>query len=228
MWPALLAAAPGLLSAGKGIFGMFGKNKNPANKAMKYLSQTPGQTQPYYQPYQEAGKGALDDLQNRYKQMLDNPGEIMGKLGAGYKQSPGYANTLREAMNAANQASAAGGMLGTPQHMQQSSEIAGNVANKDFEEYLNHILGLYQGGLGGEQGIEQQGYGANTDYANLLANLNQQKAGYSYAGQAGKNQANQANWANIFGGGADAMKAYGNYNDTQSIMDWLKHNQMGG
>ena len=89
------------------MFG--GHQQNPADKAMPYLNQIPGQVQPYYQPYQEAGKSSLADLQQRYKQMLENPGEIYNKLGEGYKQSPGYENTLRNAMAGANNAAALGG-----------------------------------------------------------------------------------------------------------------------
>lgn len=228
MWPAFLAAAPGLLSAGKGLFDMFSHHKNPANSAINELNKTPEQVRPYYQPYIDAGKGLPDELRNRYKDMLDDPNKLYNQLASGYKQSPGYANTLREALGGVSNATAAGGMLGTPQHQKDAAQVAGDVADKDFETYLKHMFGINERGLKGEEGINDKAYGANTDYANILANLNQQKAQYQYAGQTGKNQQNAANWANIFGGGANAFQGYNDYNDNQAFQEWLKSNMGGG
>ena len=179
---------------------LFAGNKNPANEANKYLDQIPGQTQPYYQPYMDAGKGALEDLQNRYKQMLDNPGELFNKLGEGYKQSPGYEATLREALSGANNASAlgGGGGLGSYGHQQLAAGAAGDVANKDFQQYINHILGLNSEGLKGEEGINQQGYSANTDYAQMLSQLYNAKGTNAANAAIGENQARGQNWSNLF------------------------------
>lgn len=211
----------GASSAVGGLAGLFGGHgKNPSDVANKRIGQIPGQVGQYYKPYQEAGSGALSDLQNRYKGLLDNPGDLYNKLGSGYTQSPGYANTLKEALTAGNNAYAAGGRAGSPGHAQASSEIAGNVANKDYETYLSHVLGMYGQGLQGEQGINQMGYGANTDYGNLIGNIGQQQAQYDYAGQAGKNSARAQDWSNIFGGLAGAGTAYGSNN---WINDYLSH-----
>ena len=57
------------------------------------------------------------------------------------------------------------GVSGTYGHQQLGAEAAGNVASQDFEKYLQHVLGLNTQGLEGEQGLEKQGYDANTDYA---------------------------------------------------------------
>ncbi len=182
------------------LFGGGGHQPNPADKAMPYLNQIPGKTQPYYQPYQEAGKTSLSDLQKRYSQLLNNPTEIYDKLGEGYQQSPGYAATLREALASANNAAAmgGGGGLGSYGHQQLAATAAGDVANKDYEQYINHMLGLYGGGLSGEQAIENQGYGANTDYAQLLANLLGTQGQYKFLGQNAKNQASAQSNSNLF------------------------------
>ncbi len=179
-----------------------GSQKNPADKAMPYLNQIPSQVQPYYQPYQEAGKSSLADLQERYKQMLDNPGEIYNKLGQGYQQSPGYAATLRQALSGANNAAAlgGGGGLGSPGAINNTAQAAGDVANQDFEKYMQNVLGLNKQGLEGEQGIEQQGYGANTDYAQMLAQLAGTQGQYAFEGQKGKNANQSQNWSNLFSG----------------------------
>lgn len=190
----------GLGQLGGGLAGLFGlgKGKNPADVANKYLDQIPGQSQQYYQPYQQSGMDALKKLQEQYGGLLG--GDVQNKLGENYKQSPGYANALKEALGAGSNAAAAGGMLGTPVHQDDLMNRAGDVASKDYNNYLQNQLGLYGMGLQGEQGLNEQGYGANTDWANLLANINQQKAAYGYQGQNANNQAGQQNWNNIFGG----------------------------
>lgn len=182
------------------MFG--GHQKNPADKAMPYLNQIPGQVQPYYQPYQDAGKSSLDDLQKRYREMLDNPGGVYNKLGEGYTQSPGYQATLRQAMSGANNSAAmgGGGGLGSPGAINNTAQAAGDVANQDFEKYISHVLGLNTQGLEGEQGIEKQGYDANTGYGQMLAQLLGTQGQYAYEGQKGNNANQSQNWSNLFSG----------------------------
>lgn len=183
-----------------GLGGLFGKKKNPADDANRYLSQIPGKMNPYYQPYINAGRGALDTLRSEYGNLLNNPSGVYGKLAQDYEPSKGYQFLLQQALNAGDNASARGGMLGTPQHQQEAMQTAQGLASQDFEKYLHNIMGLYQGGLGGMQGLEQQGYGASTDYGNMLGSVLGQQAQNAYAGRAGMNQANSQNWSNIFGG----------------------------
>ncbi|TAL08461.1 MAG: hypothetical protein EPO02_12790 [Nitrospirae bacterium] len=229
MLGALFSALPGLISAGGGLAGLFGGHgKNPTDVANKYLNQIPGQMKPYYDPYMNAGRDSLETLKGQYGNLVNNPGELYNKLGAGYQESPGYANKLKAALQASTNAQAAGGMLGTPAHAESSADIAGNVANQDFEQYLNHVMGLYGQGLAGNQTLETQGQNASQDYGNLVGNVLGQKAQYGYAGQAGKNLQNNNNWSGIAGGLAGANQGYNNYMQNQNLMNWLKSQGQGG
>lgn len=191
--------APAVGGIASGIAGLFGVGgKNPSKAAMGYLNQIPGQTQPYYQPYMEAGKGALSDLQNQYKDLLG--GNVQGRLGESYTESPGYKFALQQALNASNNAHAAGGQLGIPAHEQANMDIAQGLAARDYENYLRNQIGLYGEGLQGEQGLNQMGYSANTGFADMLANLYGTKAQYAAGGADWKNQQNNNAWSNIFGG----------------------------
>ena len=209
-------ALAGLFGGGaqalSGLFGLGHKSKgsNPAYAANKELNQIPGQIKPYYDPYINAGKESLGTLQNQYGQLSNDPGKRFAELGAGYKESPGYQATLREALAGANNAAAmgGGGGLGTPGHQQYAAQAAGDVANQDYEQYLNHIMDLYGKGLGGEQNLETQGYGASTGYGDVLGQIGGQKANYAAAGQDWKNQRNQQNWSNLFGGLGQAGSSY--------------------
>ena len=179
-----------------------GGGKNPADSGMDYLNQIPGATKPYYQPYIDQGNQAGNDLTGRYGQMLNNPGELYNQLGAGYKESPGYQARLRAGLSGATNAAAAGGMAGSMEHQQHAAETANDLQGKDFEDYLNHVLGLYGQGVSGEQGREARGYNASTGYGDILGSNLGQQGGLAYNGQAGQNQ-NQSNlWGNIIKGGS--------------------------
>ncbi len=223
MWGAALSLLPGVLGAGKGIFDMFsnGNNRNPAKEANKYLDQIPGQTNQYYQPYIDRGREAGNDLTQRYGQMLNNPGDLYNQLGAGYKESPGYQTRLKAGLQAATNAQAAGGMEGSLQHQQYAAERANDIQGKDFEDYLNHVLGLYGAGLQGEQGQDERGYNAGTDYGNILSNVTGQKAKNAYEDANAENTRNGQNWSNIFGGIGSGVSGYNSYQNHQDILKLL-------
>jgi len=196
------AAAGGALGAVGGFGG------NPRDAANKYYDQIPGQMKPYYDPYINAGRSALGKTQGAYGEMMDDPNAIISRLGAGYKESPGYKWQLGQGEAAIGSANAAGGMAGTQQHMQQSGELANNLASQDYEKYLNHALGLYGSGVEGQQHISDQGYNASSSLADSLGNLLQHQGNMEYAGQNNEDQqlwGGMGNFASAFDGGGDVF-----------------------
>ncbi len=208
----IMALINGAISAGKGIGGLFGQGhgKNPSDVANKDLNQISGQVKPYYDPYINAGKGALNTLQDQYGQLTNDPGKKFADLGAGYKQSPGYQAALREALSGATNAAAMGqgGGLGTYGHEQLAAGAAGDVANKDYEQYINHIMKLYDTGLSGEGDLNEQGFNASKGYADVLGQVGGQKAAYDYSGQDWKNKNNSQDWTNILSGLGEGAGGY--------------------
>lgn len=195
----LLGMGGGLGTAAGGAFNLFGGGgKNPADAANKYISQIPGQTQQYYSPYMDAGKGAMSDLQNQYKNLLS--GDVQNQLGANYKQSPGYQFKLNQALLGANNASAAGGRSGTPMDQQQQMDLAQGLASQDYNDYIKNQMGLYGLGLGGEEGINKMGFDANKSMADTVGNALSQQGAYSYAGQAGQNAGRAQGMSDLFSG----------------------------
>lgn len=202
----LMGIGSGLGTAAGGVFGMFNKPKNPGTMASNTIGQIPGQTKQYYQPYMDAGKGALSDLQNQYKDLLG--GTTQNKLGESYKESPGYQFALKQALAASNNANAAGGMLGTPMNQQNNMETAQGLASKDYNQYMQNQMGLYGSGLHGEEGLNTQGQQANSDYANTIANVLGQQGAYQYAGQDAQNKSKAGAWGNILSGLGTAGASY--------------------
>lgn len=161
---------------------------NPAKGAMQGLNQIPNTIKPYYDPYVKAGEWATPQLQQHFGQMLQDPNGIISKLGAGYQKSPGYDWRMQQGEQAINNANAAGGLLGTPQHQQQAGELAGHLADQDYQDYLKSVLGVYGMGAQGTQQLSQQGQQGASDLATSLAQSLMSQSNLRYAGQANQNQ----------------------------------------
>lgn len=204
------------MTLGAGIGSLFGASKadwtNPATDAMKYLNQVPGTIKPYYQPYINAGQQALGSLQSQYQQLLNNPTAMFQNWGKQFQQSPGFQFSVDQATKAANQAAAAGGMAGTPQEQAELAKTVTGLADQDYYNYLDRIMGLYGQGLGVAQGINQMGYGASNELAQSLANNLGSQSQLSYAGTNAQNQYNAqqaaekgGGWGSLIGLGAKIL-----------------------
>lgn len=186
--------------------------EDPGKAAQHYLKQIPGTMKPYYEPYIGAGREALGTLQQQYGSLLNDPTALMQALGSQYQQSPGYQWNVNQATNAANQAAAAGGMVGSPQEQQQLAGTVSGLANQDYYNFLNHALGLYGEGLSGMKDINQTGYMASTDLAQSIANALMAQSSAAYYGADANNQENQGFWGSLgstlgggLGGGASFL-----------------------
>lgn len=238
--------------------GFFRTPPNAADAGMPYLNQISGMANQAYSPYMQAGQQAMGQLQGQYGQLtgtlpglqgqlsslqgqlpglqtqygnlMNNPGGTVNQIGSSFHQSPGFNFQVNQAQNAANQAAAAGGMLGSPQHQQNIAGTVNNLANQDYYNYLNTAMGAYGQGLQGSQGLYNQGlgggmgmysqglqgleglnrmgYGATNNYANMIANQLGSQASLGYAGQANQNQAQGGMMGNLMGLGGTALAAF--------------------
>lgn len=189
------------LTGGLALNSLGKKPGDPNQAANDYLNRIPGETKDYYDPYIQSGKDSLEKLKTNYSQMMDNPGDYFNKLGSGYKQSPGYEATLREALAGANNSAALGGAggLGTPGAISTAAGAAGDVANKDYEQYINHILDLNKQGTQGEQTLETQGQNASDQYASMIASLRNTQGTNAANAVTARNQKQSQDSSNLFG-----------------------------
>lgn len=198
-WKDFGNAAGGLGGLAGGIAGLFGggKKNNPYSGGGKYFDQIQDIIKQYSDPYVNAGRGAMGGTQGVYDQMRDDPGGYYNKLGAGYKESPGYQFKLKNALQAGSNAQAAGGMAGSPQHEQQNMGIANDIASQDFNEYMNQIMGINKGGLEGEENTINRGFNAGQNATNNLGTNLGQKNAWN-AGQKNWNNENRnSSWGQI-------------------------------
>lgn len=185
----------------------FKGGKNPADSAMPYLNQIPGQTQQYQQPYFDAGKSQLPRLQDQYSQLMNDPGGRMNKIGESFQQSPGFQFAMDQAMQGGNHAAAAGGMAGSPQHEQQNMQLATNLGNQEYNNWLQNAMGMYGQGLQGAQGMSNQGQQAGQSMADMIAQTLAQQGNLAFQGSRQQNQNKNDLWGNIFKG-AGALGAF--------------------
>lgn len=176
--------------AGLGLeaYGAFGHKKDPFAGANEYMNQIPDQMGKYMDPYINAGRGSMDMLQGQYGNLLNDPGGMLNKMGSSYHQSPGFQFALQQALQGSGHAAAAGGMAGTPQHEQQNMQLATNLGNQDYNNYLDRTLGLYGKGLSGEEGMTDRGFNASQNMANQIAQMLAQQAQMKFSSDASRNQ----------------------------------------
>lgn len=199
------------------IAGLFGHKKNkPAAVGKAGLNNVTPAMSPYYQPYIDKGRAAGDSVNEQYGQQVNDPGGVYNKLGAGYKESPGYQYRLNQAMNAGNQANAAGGMLGTPQNQEQNMQTAGDMAGADFEKYMQNVMGIYQGGIKGQEGTATRGYDASGRMGDAAGGVEAGKASMDYNQADSDAQDRKKRWENLASGIGAAGTAYNSYNQTNN------------
>ena len=143
---------------------MFGNN-NPYDDTAQYMDQIPGVQQQYLGPYSQMSQALLPQLAQGYGTMAMHPSQVQAGLGAGFQQDPGYEWNLDQQLQAGDQAMAAGGMSGSPESQQFSQDTANNLANQQYQQYMNNQMKIAGTGLQGEQGLETQGYGASSQMA---------------------------------------------------------------
>jgi len=180
--------------------GLMGANaKNPADAGMPYeqdaLNSLPG----YYKPYMDAGQSQISPLEKQYSQLMNNPAGMMNQIGASYHQSPGFQFALHQAMNSANNASAGGGMAGSPMAQQQNMGTATQMGNQDYYNYMKNAMGMYGEGLQGAQDMYGMGANAANQLGTNMSNVYNNMAQMQYAGQQQQNQ-NKGSAAGGIGG----------------------------
>ena len=172
---------------------LFGGGDNPYEEALDLYSfeDMENMLNEYYGPWREAGLRALPTMEEQMMMLLYSPETINAMMGSTYEASPGYDYQMQESMNAANQAAAAGGMLGTPSHQNTAMTQSQNIANQDYWQYVNHLTDLYTKGLGIGTDINQMGYNASDKMAQDLSRFMDAQTGLT--AQAGAYKGSSAN-----------------------------------
>jgi hypothetical protein len=168
--------------------GIGGPQKNPANEADKYYRQVPDQLHQGYDPYVRAGTDSMGSFQEQLRRMSEHPTDVLDEMGGHYEQSPGYQNSVYEATKAANNAASASGRAGSPASSAALAKQIAGYSSNDFNNYIDHSMGVYNNGVNGLGSMTDMGFRASTGLADSLANNLMSEGNLRYAGQVNSNQ----------------------------------------
>lgn len=195
--------------------GMFGDS--PGDAAAPYLKKAGEDLRLYSNDYIDRGTRAQNTLEDLFKNIRENPQSIMDLLGKGYQQSPGFDWNMKRSQQAINNASAAGGMLGTPQHEQQSADMASALSSRDFGDYMQRMMGIWGTGVQGTENFANRGWDASKTLMEDLANLGGAQGAYAAQDTAGRNKG----MSNMFSGAASILGPMVNGGAGGSSMPWM-------
>lgn len=173
-------------------FGGGGSYTNPADVAMPYLDEVPGQIDKYYNNYIGRGRLAGNTAQRQLGQMTRNPTDYYNDIYSDYEVSPYSEYQTEQMLDAAGNSAASGGFSGTENDQQNQMEIVNAMLSKDWQQYLDNILGIQKTGLGGEMSMYNTGFGASSAAQGANQKNSMEQAGLAYAGQANENAYNMA------------------------------------
>lgn len=156
-----------------------GMREDPQKEANKYLDQIPGIGKQYYNPFIESGQKAGGILEGEYGKQLD-PTSFIDQIMQHYSMSKGAEYEQDKLGRGIGATAAAGGFAGTPEHQRQYGEMADKIMSGDMQQYLQNALGVYGGGISGEQDLYGKGYQASGSLADLLGGNLSSQAGLGF------------------------------------------------
>lgn len=155
---------------------LFGGGREQAGQDMfNQFQQGWGQTQGMMNPYVDRGNTAYQAYIDALNQGKD-PTALYNQFASSYKMSPEATAQIAQGQKAANNAAAAGGMLGSGSEQTAAANLAQSVRSQDFDKYMSNLFGIRDQYLSGQGGLEQQGFNASSLEAQLREKYAEQMA----------------------------------------------------
>lgn len=171
---------------------------NTADAANNYLNQIPGVAHQGYDPYVTAGLDASGKTKSTYEDLMNDPTAFINKLMEGYKPSEGYQFQKEQLTKELGNTAAAGGIAGTPQDQMNQGQGVQKLLSGDMQQFLSNVLGVFNTGLSGEEGIAGRGFDASKGLTDMLGNNLTQQGGLAFQNAQQKNK-NRADMWGMFG-----------------------------
>lgn len=185
------------------LFG--GGGGNPMSAANQYLNQIPGVAHQGYDPYVNAGMDAGNQTKGQYEKLINDPADFINQLMKQYQTSEGYNFQKDLLTKELGNTAAMGGVAGTPLDQMNQAEGVQGLLSKDMQQFLTNVLGQYDKGLAGEEGIATRGYDASSKLADYLGSNLTQQGGLAFNDAQQKNKNKGDLWSmfgKALGGGA--------------------------
>lgn len=173
---------------------IFGGGQSPMNNANQYLNQIPGVAHQGYDPYVNAGLDASGRTKSQYEDLMKDPTGFINKLMEGYKPSEGYQFQKEQLTKELGNTAAAGGVAGTPMDQMNQGEGVQKLLSGDMQQFLQNILGVFDTGLKGEEGIANRGYDASGKLTDAIGGALNQQGGLAFQDAQQKNSNRNDIW----------------------------------
>lgn len=171
------------------IFDFLQPGGDPTKSANKYLDQIAPMEKEYYNPYIDRGNKAYDQFAPQFDQMSSNPTEFLEMLMKEYQPSSGFQMRNDNALKAAGNSAAAGGMRGSINDINNEAGITDTLLGNDMQQWLQNVLGIQGTGLQGEQNLYGTGFNATQNLTGDLANVLGTQGSLAFQGTTQKNKA---------------------------------------
>lgn len=189
---------------------LFGGGQEQAGKDMYNQMQQGWQNaQGMMNPYIQRGNTAYQAYIDALNQSKD-PAALYNQFASGYKESPEALAQLQVGQKNANNAAAAGGMLGSGAEQTAAASLAQSTRASDFDKYMQNMYNTRSQYLGGQQGLEGQGFNASNNlmqqmqkyFEDMAKAKGAQDVGRGSAWQNAALTAGSLLFGNNFGGGS--------------------------
>lgn len=222
MDPATISMLASLgIQGGTALWNLFKKKpKNPADQAMPYFDKIPDTLKGYLNPYIQQGQGAYGQLNPLYSNMAQNPAGYLESLMKSYQPSTGFKMKQNDALQAAANTSAAGGMRGSYKDAQSQALLSDLLQDQDMQQWLSNVTGVQGSGMQGLQGFYDTGARAGSELGSDLANVLASQGSLKFQGQQQRNQGSQDIASEI-------MKSLSGIGGTLGGFDWSKLGNKG-
>lgn len=110
-----------------------------------------------YDPYVEAGTGALSGYGNLAQQLAQDPTKSIDQIMGHYSESPYQEQMQKNLARMMNYNAAQTGMLGSTTSQEQLQNALAGQENQFMQQYLQNALGLQSAGMGGLSDISHMG-----------------------------------------------------------------------
>ena len=201
MLSTLLGSGAGALG---GLFGL-GGGDDAASAAEQQERMAMERGLGLLQPFQQAGVGAIGGLQGM---LGEDPTHIINRISGQFTGSPEFTFRKQQAQGALQNQLAAAGLGGSGAAIQQTGQLASNLAGQGQHQFLQDVLGQRQQRMGGLESLFQGGLSAAGTGAGLLGQEGQALGGLAGAGILGQQQG-QANMLGGLGNLAGLFASFG-------------------
>jgi hypothetical protein len=183
-------------------FSQFMSGNNPADPAQGPLNEAKDVVSNGYNPYIQQGMDAYNTNKGPLDKMTSDPSGFINELMKNYQQSGDFDLRRKEMMKTAGASAAAGGYRGNYDDVMNQTHLTDSLLGDDMQKWLGNVLGRQDAGIAGNQHIYDQGFNANTNKTNDLANILGTQSTLNFQGQANKNQSFNDVLKSILGGAA--------------------------